>query len=414
MTSNPECHPHVAIACGGTGGHLFPGIAVGSEVLTRGGRVTLFVSEKEVDRQAARSVRDMAIVALPSVGLVRGGLFAFVRGLLRSRSQARARFRVDAPQLVLAMGGFTSAGPVLASRAVGAACFLHDSNTIPGRANRWLEHFADEAFVAFPEAQARFKIPSQVTGTPVRHEFQSVNPVRAREALGLRPNDPVLLIMGGSQGAAGINRLALEALPALVERFPLLQFVHLTGAADLDVVQSTYYRLGVKALVQVFCAEMHHALGAATLAISRAGGSSLAELATTRTPAVLVPFPAAVDQHQKFNAAAMTRSGAAIAVDQSNVSGAEFGSMLIELLSHPAKLAALRERLSNWQPPAAAAHIVDAMFARLPVPRPHPQPLSHPMGEGDRRPREGGPTSPIPRATKPSPSPFNPLSSLAP
>lgn len=366
MTEDAQPHPHVAIACGGTGGHLFPGIAVGHEVLARGGRVTLFISEKEVDRQAVQSVQDMRIVALPSVGLTRGRWFAFFAGLLRSRKRALKHFQDDPPQVVLAMGGFTSAGPVLAARRAGAACFLHDSNVIPGRANRWLARYADAVFVAFPAAQTHFKSATRVTGTPVRSEFHSVKATDSRTALGLRPADPVLLVMGGSQGAAGINRLVLAALPVLVDRFPLLQFIHLTGAADLDLVQSAYHRLGVKALVQVFCPEMPHALGGATLAVSRAGGSTLAEIAATRTPSVLVPFPAAADQHQQFNAAALARGGGALVVDQEAVGGPEFTRLLVALLGDASKLAAMRERLTTGQPLDAATQIVDAMFARLP------------------------------------------------
>lgn len=386
MNPPPAAPPQVAIACGGTGGHLFPGIAVGREVLRRGGRVTLFISEKEVDRQAVAAVDDMRVVALPSVGLVKGRWLAFLAGVVRSRRLAKECFRADPPQVVLAMGGFTSAGPVLAARSVGAGCFLHDSNVIPGRANRWLATFAEGVFVAFPETQKRFKCPSRVTGTPVRQEFHAVNPAVARETLGLRADDPVLLIMGGSQGAAGVNRLMLEALPLLVERFPRLQFIHLTGAADLAAVQSTYLRLGVKALVQVFCASMHHALGAATLTVSRSGGSSLAEIAACRTPAVLIPYPAAADRHQQFNAEALERHGAAVIVDEKSVSGTAFGQRLIGLLDDPAGLAQLRERLAHWQPLDAAARIADALFARLPARAMGASPASRSPAPGARPP----------------------------
>ncbi len=354
---------HAAIACGGTGGHLFPGIAVGREVLARGGRVTLYVSEKEVDRQAVNSVDDMQVIALPSVGLTRGRWLAFIAGVLRSRRLARDRFRIDPPQVVLAMGGFTSAGPVLAAKSVNAAVFLHDSNVLPGRANRWLARFAEGVFVAFPETQSRFKVATRVTGTPVRTEFHAADPGAAREAQGLRPDDPVLLIMGGSQGAAGVNRLLIEALPLLVGKFPKLQFIHLSGAADLEAVQSAYHRLGVKAVVQVFCSHMHQALAAATLTVSRAGGSSLAEIAATRTPAVLVPYPAAADRHQQFNAEALARCGAARVVSEAAISAPEFASLLGDLLGNPAALAGMRERLADWQPLDAASRIVDLITA---------------------------------------------------
>jgi len=367
MNHSLPAYPHVAIACGGTGGHLFPGLAVGREILARGGRVTLFVSEKEVDRQAVATVTAMRVVALPSVGLIRGRWLAFFAGVWRSRRMAKECFRLDPPNIVLAMGGFTSAGPVLAAKSAGAACFLHDSNVIPGRANRWLARFAEGVFVAFPEAQTRFKVPGRVTGTPVRQEFYAVDPAVARAALGLRAHDPVLLIMGGSQGAAGVNRLTLATLPQLVERFPRLQILHLTGTKDLAAVQTAYQRLGVNAEVQDFCAQMHHALGAATLTVSRAGGSSLAEIAATRTPAVLIPYPAAADQHQQFNAEALARTGAAVVVDERVESGAALGCRLIRLLDDSAALANMRERLAHWQPLDAAAQIAEALLARLPV-----------------------------------------------
>lgn len=358
---------HVAIACGGTGGHLFPGIAVGNEVLARGGRVTLFISEKEVDRQAVRDLQGMKIVALPSVGLMRGRLFAFIAGVLNSRRHALFAYQGDAPDVVLAMGGFTSAGPVLAGRKVKAACFLHDSNVIPGRANRWLARFASEVFVAFPEAQARFRKPTRITGTPVRSEFYATDQAAARVALGLRLEDPVLLVMGGSQGASAINRLMQEALPKLVEKMPLLQFIHLTGATDLDAIQTTYQKLGVNALVQVFCGEMHNALGAATLAVSRAGGSSLAEIAATGTPSLLIPFPHAAENHQYFNALAMNQDGAAIMLDQNKVSGADFASLVIDLIRQQRSLQSIRHRLLlGWRNADAASRIVDAMCAHRP------------------------------------------------
>lgn len=354
---------HVAIACGGTGGHLFPGLAVGREILRRGGRVTMFVSEKEVDRHASASATGMSIVAQPSVGLTRGRWLGFAGGMWRSARLAGKYFRENPPRVVLAMGGFTSAGPVLAGRRAGAACFLHDSNVIPGRANRWLSNFAKAIFVAFPQAGAHFKKPTEVTGTPVRAEFQPMESVRARAELGLRGDDPVLLIMGGSQGATGINRLAQEALPALVERFPRLQFIHLAGGAELATVQSAYQRLGVKALVQRFSTEMHLALGAATLALSRAGGSSLAELAVMGTATVLVPYPEAAENHQEANAESFVRQGAAVSVAQNQISGVAFAELLVNLLADPQRRSQLSVRIRALAVPDAAACIVDAMSA---------------------------------------------------
>src|SRR5262245_25675337 len=147
----------IAIACGGTGGHLFPGLAVAQELVERGCKVTLIVSPKEVDQQAVQGVVGMDVMTLPAVGLKRGGEIAFLRGCCRSYRAARKLFQARRPQAVLAMGGFTSAPPVLAGRRSGAPAFLHESNTIPGRANRLLSRMVTQAFVGFPSAAARLK-----------------------------------------------------------------------------------------------------------------------------------------------------------------------------------------------------------------------------------------------------------------
>lgn len=359
--SDKEKKPHIAVACGGTGGHLFPGLAVARELIARGCRITLFVSEKEVDRRAVQGVQGMNVVALPSVGLVRGRRIAFVLTLWKSVRMAKRIFSADPPDAVLAMGGFTSAAPVIAGRKFGASCFLHESNTIPGRANRWLSRYSDQVFVGFESAGPRFKDCSvKATGTPVRAEFKPVASATAREHLGLRPNDPVLLVMGGSQGASGINRLVMEVLPRLVEQFPLLQFVHLTGVQDIEQVQSVYHRLGVKALVQLFCADMNHALGAATLTISRAGASSLAEIAAVRAPSVLVPYPSAADNHQYFNAKEFADSGAARLVDQ-GISATDFEAVVVRLLSQEDELRLMKSNLGQWDSQGAAAAVAETV-----------------------------------------------------
>ena len=168
----------VAIACGGTGGHLFPGLAVGQELVARGCDVSLLVSPKDVDQQAVRCLADeFEIVTLPAIGLAGGNLPAFAAANVRSFLAARRAFRDAPPHAVLAMGGFTSAPPVLAGSRAGAVTFLHESNTIPGRANRWLAHVVDECFVGFPEAAGRLWNPRvTVSGTPVRPQFAAMDP----------------------------------------------------------------------------------------------------------------------------------------------------------------------------------------------------------------------------------------------
>jgi UDP-N-acetylglucosamine--N-acetylmuramyl-(pentapeptide) pyrophosphoryl-undecaprenol N-acetylglucosamine transferase len=356
----------VAIACGGTGGHLFPGLAVGEQLLERGCDVTLLISPKEVDQQAVRSVRDMNVETLPAVAYGRGQLARFLSGFVQSYRAARQLFRNRPPQAVLAMGGFTSAPPVLAGRAAGAATFLHESNTIPGKANRWLAHVVTQAFVGFPGAAARLHHPDILhTGTPVRPQFQPGDAGAARMALGLDARRPVLLVMGGSQGASGVNDLVLSALPALATARPDLQYLHLTGPADVDKVQQAYARLGLRAVVRPFLSEMELALGAATVAVSRAGASSLAELAVMRLPAVLIPYPAAADDHQRHNAEAFAADGAALVLGQRSASGADLAAQVGRLVTDDAARAAMARALERWDVPDAAARIAERIVCTM-------------------------------------------------
>src|SRR5437773_6400774 len=171
----------IAIACGGTGGHLFPGLAVAEQLVQRRADVMLLISEKEVDQQAVKSAIGMELVVLPAIGLTRGKVLQFGKGFVQSYRAAKARFRPRPPKAVLAMGGFTSAPPIFAGRSLGATTFLHESNTVPGRANRLLAHFVNQVFVGFPVAAGRLWHPNVLsTGTPVRPQFEVVDAASCR------------------------------------------------------------------------------------------------------------------------------------------------------------------------------------------------------------------------------------------
>ena len=362
----PHPAPHIAIACGGTGGHLFPGLAVADVLKARGCEITLLVSPKEVDQQAVKSASGMEIVTLPAVGLSRGNVLTFLRGFWNSYHAAKKLFANRRLRAVLAMGGFTAAPPVLAGKKFGAATFLHESNFIPGKANRWLARVVNQAFVGFAETAGFLSNPRTVTtGTPVRHGFQSLDPAACRVALGLKPALPVLLVTGGSQGASGINNLVMTALPLLVQRMPELQFVHLTGLKDFEQVRVAYQACNCAAVVRPFLAEMELALGAASVAISRAGASSLAELAAVRVPSVLIPFPLAADNHQLFNARAFERSGAAQLFEQHSVTPEQLAEAVLDLARDPVRRQAMQAALERWHAPQAAQKIADEMLTTI-------------------------------------------------
>ena len=355
--------PTIAIACGGTGGHLFPGLAVAEQLVKRGCAVTLLVSPKEVDQRAVKTARDVEIVTLPAVGLQNRNYFSFSRSFLRSWLAARKMFRQRPPAAALAMGGFTSAPPIFAARQFGAKTFLHESNTIPGRANRWLSRFVDQCFVGFPQTAARLRNRHvTVTGTPVRPQFQPRDPNACRAALGLAPDRPTILVMGGSQGASGLNDLIISALPMLAARAPQPQFLHLSGPGDVEKVRHAYADKNLRAVVHAFFGEMELALGAATVAVSRSGASSLAEIAAMRVPSLLVPFPAATDNHQFFNARAFEETGAARLLDQKAAAPQSVAQLISELAGNSADREKMQESLARWHAPRAAEQIAETML----------------------------------------------------
>jgi UDP-N-acetylglucosamine--N-acetylmuramyl-(pentapeptide) pyrophosphoryl-undecaprenol N-acetylglucosamine transferase len=396
MTAPETKSLFVAIACGGTGGHLFPGIAVAEELKKRGCKIALLISPKDVDQQAVKSAQGFEIFTLPAVGLQNRNYFSFALNFWKSfhTSQkilfkqrrpfyaSRNLSKQCRPDAVLAMGGFTSAPPILAaSWKYGVKTFLHESNTIPGRANRFLSRFVGEAFVGFPEAGSRLKVRKvTTTGTPVRPQFcssgrESAHPENqsrltsaatiesCRVALGLEPNCPTILVMGGSQGASGLNEMILSSLPLLAGKS--WQWLHLTGANDFEKMKDAYTARGIKVVVKPFLAEMDLALGAATISVSRAGASSLAEIAAMRLPSLLVPYPVAADNHQFFNALAFEKTGAAKLLEQKNSTPEKVAAILTELVENDLARSEIQNALAQWHAPKAAEQIAENILSAI-------------------------------------------------
>jgi UDP-N-acetylglucosamine--N-acetylmuramyl-(pentapeptide) pyrophosphoryl-undecaprenol N-acetylglucosamine transferase len=360
----------IAIACGGTGGHLFPGLSVAEKLLQRDCGVTLLISPKEVDQEAVKSASGMDIVTLPAIGLQRGRALAFLCGFKKSYGAAKRLFKTNRPDAVLAMGGFTSAPPILAGKRLGAQTFLHESNTIPGRANRWLSWAVNHAFVGFQSAAERLNNRKvTITGTPVRTSFKRRDAGSCRAQLGFDPQRPLLVVMGGSQGASGINDLVIKSLPMLAKLAPNLQWFHLAGPKDSQKVKEAYESLKVKAVVHSFFSAMEFALGAASAAISRAGASSLAELAAMRVPSVLVPYPAATDNHQLHNARAFEETGAARILEQKGATADAVAEQIADIVNCSTTRQKMQNALAQWQAPRAAEEIADAMLDSVLVSR---------------------------------------------
>ena len=355
-----------AIACGGTGGHLFPGLAVAEVLRARGHEVLLFISEKEVDSRALQNHPDLPRQKLPSIGLpsvVSPALIAFLgrlRASLRKCSQVYGEGRPDA---VLGMGGFTSIAPLIAAWRRGIPAFLHESNAIPGKANRLAARFCRMVLLGFGDCARHFpKCPTLVTGTPIRRELTEGVPgaQEARRKLGLDADRRTLLVMGGSQGAAGINVLMTRAAPRLATR--ALQVIHLAGERDEGVVRAAYDDAGLSAAVLPFCDRMQDVYPAAYFALSRSGAASLGELSWFGLPSVLVPYPHAAEDHQTWNAQIFVRAGAARMLPEKGATGEGLARVLGELLDSPAALGEMSVAAARLIPRDAAARVADALM----------------------------------------------------
>lgn len=362
---NPHHKPRAAIACGGTGGHLFPGAAAAAALRARGWETTLLISEKAVDQRAIAGLKPgFDIVSLPAVGFSRNRFPQFLWSLARAYAAARIEFRRRPPDAVLAMGGFTSAPAALAARRAGAAALLHESNVIPGRANRWLARWVDEALVGFAAAAPRLRARAfALTGTPVREGIGTPRPGDARRRLGLDPDRPVLLFAGGSQGATALNRVAPAVTREALKVCPDLQWAHLAGPRDFEAVRRAAAASGAPFRVDPFTDEMQDWLAAASVAISRAGAGSLAEFAAARLPAILVPYPAAADNHQWHNARAFVDAGAAEICLETDLDPSGLAAGVARIIADQSIRERMRAALAGRHTPDAAEAIADRVAA---------------------------------------------------
>lgn len=360
----PKKSLRVVIACGGTGGHLFPGLAVAEELHERGHEILLIVSEKAIDSIALKSHPEFRAERLPSIGMPSILSPAFIRFLKlswESIGMCRHIYKKFKPDRVLGMGGFTSTAPILAARRQGIPSFIHESNAIAGKANRFSARFATKVLIGFEETSRFFANNDCIfTGTPVRRNLGQ--PIPREEALAkfkLDPSRKTLLVMGGSQGASGINQLMFRAAHSLKE-LPV-QIIHFTGDRDDQLAAANYLREGIPAYVSAFHHQMEEAYSAADLLISRAGASSLNEVSAFGLPSVLVPYPFAADDHQKANAQIFVRHGAAEMVTESEADAGNFAILLQNLLQDDARRRKMGEEASRAQPKDAAARVADVV-----------------------------------------------------
>lgn len=351
----------VLIAAGGTGGHIYPGIAVAKEVMRRSpqSEVRFVGTERGLETRLVPQA-GFELSLIESAGLKNVGLRARMRGLLvlpKSFFAARRLIREFRPDVVVGAGGYVS-GPVLLTAALmRKPTLVMESNALPGFTNRRLARFIDQAAVTFEAALPYFRGKGVVTGNPVRREFFDIPP-KSRDATHFS-----LLVFGGSQGARAINESVIAALPHLEAERGVLHITHQTGEADFEKVSAGYMDAGwnERADVRRYIDNMVESFAQTDLIICRAGATTSAELVAAGKAAIMIPFPQAADDHQRKNAEALQTAGAARMILQQDLTGERLAAEIASLVSEPGELTRMEERSRQLARGDAAALIVDLM-----------------------------------------------------
>jgi UDP-N-acetylglucosamine--N-acetylmuramyl-(pentapeptide) pyrophosphoryl-undecaprenol N-acetylglucosamine transferase len=355
----------VVIAGGGTGGHLFPGIAVARALKTRvpASEISFAGTATGIEARVIPGT-EFALDLIRSAGLKGKSLTARIRGAALVPMAAVDAWRLISrrmPDVVIGVGGFSS-GPVVAIAALrGISTMVLEQNAVPGLTNKLLARFVARAAVTYQSSLKYFGAKAFVSGNPVRREFLEVDDDSSHTA-GINAAPVRVLVFGGSQGAHAINVAMVEAAPRLAAAAANVDVVCQTGARDYEMVRSAFAKHGVRGRVEPFIDAMHLEMKAAGLVVSRAGATTLAELTAAGRPAILIPLPTATDDHQRHNARALESGGAAELMDQRDLSGDRLADRILDLAGNRE----LRRRMSaaarQLARPRAAEDIVDAVI----------------------------------------------------
>lgn len=346
----------VLIAAGGTGGHIYPGIAVAKEILDRAASSeVLFVGTSRGLETRLVPDNGFQLSLIHSVGLKNVGFTGKLKGIAilpQSFFEARRILREFAPDVVVGAGGYVSGPMLMTAKFMRFPTLVMDSNAIPGFTNRRLARFVDKAALTFAEAMPYFGGKGVVTGNPVRSEFFDI-PTRAAVP-------PVrILIFGGSQGSRAINNAIVAALPHLKDSGLDFRITHQTGEADFEDVRGGYSANSVDADIRAYISNMVDEFDRADVIVSRAGATTCAEIAAAGKASIMVPLPTAADDHQRRNAEAMQKHGAVCVILQSELSGERLASELKELIGDPEIIAAMGSAARTMGRPDAARATVD-------------------------------------------------------
>jgi UDP-N-acetylglucosamine--N-acetylmuramyl-(pentapeptide) pyrophosphoryl-undecaprenol N-acetylglucosamine transferase len=346
----------IVIAGGGTGGHLYPGIAVARELVRqRPDAVVSFAGTARGIESRVVPHEGFRLDLLRSAGLKGMSVAALARGLALLPLSGLDAWRIvsrRAPDLVIGVGGYSSGPVVLVAAARRIPTLILEQNAVPGFTNRMLARVVSAAAVTYESTVPYFGRSGFVTGNPVRPEF--FDPAPPAPLAG----PPRVLIFGGSQGAHAINLAMVEAAERLAAHPGGLAVTHQTGERDLERVRDGYRRAGFAARVEPFILAMDREMKSADLVVCRAGATTLAELTAAGRPALLVPLPTAADDHQRKNAQVLAAAGAAEIVEQAGLTGDRLAERIVALASDPARRHAMSEAARRFARPDAARAIV--------------------------------------------------------
>lgn len=348
----------ILISGGGTGGHLFPGIAVAQEVLHSVSRSeVLFVStDRETDRRVLADM-DFRSMPLKVKGIKGKSILDRILALLQLPRALFTALKIVGefkPDVVLGVGGYVTGPMLLAARLRGVPTCIHEQNSVPGLANRLLSKFVNRVCVSIPGTEKLFPEHKTIhTGNPVRQEVKALSHGEKKQG------GFTLLVMGGSLGAHAINQAMIEAVRVLKRRVPTgFVIIHQTGKADEEKVRKAYGDGGLTTTVSAFIDEMPMSMAKADLVVGRAGATSLAELTVMGKPMIIIPYPHAADNHQEINGNMLVQGGAARMIRENELSGIGLAEEILELIQNDAKRQKMANMALKFGEPDAAKKIV--------------------------------------------------------
>ena len=355
----------IIVACGGTGGHAFPGLAVATELRARGHEIVVWDSGRDIESSVMKSWNG-PVFSTGARQLSPKNAFSILGAILRCRREMKR----TKPDVLLAMGSYSSLPPVLAARMCGVKVYLHEANTVPGKAVEFLARFAAKVAISFDVTARYLKgVPTVRTGLPVRAAIAG-----GKRFDFIPSNAFVVFVTGGSQGAHAVNELMMDAISMMKTSLDKLQppaprplyVIHQTGVKDEMMVMTEYAKVSLPARVHAFENEMANAFASADIVVARAGASTCFELAVCGKPALLIPLPSALRNHQHFNADAFASKGAADEGIQAELAAGQLCRYLLEKYNHPEHLARMAERMRMLAVPDAAAKLADLVEGKQP------------------------------------------------